>query len=239
MENLQTIAKNFGLFTVENMPIEYKDIYNNYTNEYQKKQPFEIPSYFNNNNLFEIGHFFECKTEKSSISDNYNYIDNSYILIKYKESQTIFILRKSWNKKDKFDLMAYYDYYNQYNKLSNTLRNKAYNENKEPNAIGVFTDKKVIDWVKYIDNVLQCLKNTMLSNNKGLKESENIVTDFINNLEDKCKVNFWENTQTKHWNIETNIFTIHFTLHTENAYLDKKINFKGDINTILNITKNL
>lgn len=236
---LQEIASKFNLFTYEGMTQEYKDIFDNKLNDYSKKPRFTIPEFFNNNPSFEIGIYYQCKVEDARTDKEYKYIEHNYILVKYINSELIFILSDIWNKQGKFSLYPYYEYFNKFNSISNSLKNAVREKENEPNYIGVFSDKKVIQWVTYQERQINALNALLIEvNNKNI-ENENFVNDFIKKLGDKATVSKWENRTQKHYNIHTALFDVYFTIHLDINYLEKKISFKGDINEIIKITSKI
>jgi hypothetical protein len=235
-KNIHDIAKEFNLYTYENMSEEYKYIYENELNSYRKEVNIPIPSFFINNNSFEIGVFFECKIFEG-MEKEHKYIDHQYTLIKYKNSDILFRLHEVARKKDKYELSLYFDYYNKYHSISYDNKTKAIKTIQEPNYIGVFTEQKILNWIEYNLKYIEVMENLLNELNAKNIENEREVLEYIDSLEGKGKVSRRTIQNEIQYSISTDLFDINFTLHLGSSYLSQNFRFKGNTNDIVNITK--
>jgi hypothetical protein len=231
-KSIHDIAKEFNLYTYENMSEEYKDIYDNKLNKWNKEIKTPIPNLFLNNDSFEIGIFFQCKIE-----EEYKYIEHQYTLIKYKNSDILFRLHEVARKKDKYELGLYFDYYNKYQNISYHNRNEAIKTIQEPNYIGVFTEQKVLNWIEYNLKYIEVMENLLNEINAKNIENEREVLKYIDSLEGKGEVRKRTIQNEIQYYISTNLFDVNFTIHLGSSYLSESFRFKGNIKDIVNITK--
>ena len=236
-KSIHEIAKEFNLYTYENMSEEYKDIYNNELNSYRKEVNIPIPSFFINNNSFEIGVFFECKIYEEATEKEHKYIDHQFTLIKYKNSDILFRLHEVARKKDKYEISLYFDYYNKYHNISYHNRNEAIKTIQEPNYIGVFTEQKALNWIEYNLKYIEVMENLLNEINTKNIENEREVLKYIDSLEGKAEVRKRTIKNEIEYSISTDLFDINFTLHLGSSYLSQNFRFKGNTNDIVNITK--
>ena len=97
---------------------------------------------------------------------------------------------------------------------------------KEPNSIGVFTDKKINDWFEYLDKLVD-VHNAILSQAKDKNaEIEAEIQTFINSV--KCTV---QKRDTKTW-VYTKHFEVIFTHHKGEMWLSTEIKYKGKLNEV-------
>ena len=107
MNNLKSLAKKFNLYTVDDMPTEYKELFKNVSN--YKLNKYVIPTELLTYPDIEVGIFFECLTQDAGTEREYKYIDHNYILIKHVKSDIIMMLVQAYKTK-KYYLHPYYNY---------------------------------------------------------------------------------------------------------------------------------
>ena len=227
-QNIHTLAAKFNFFSKENIPAEFREYWN--LSPRIRGEHIIIPEGLKNLKNIEVDLFFKCVKE-----EEYNTIQGNYILVKLKSSDLLCVLN---SYKEKYRLHPYWEYIREAGLgLDSYKISKITNEQISPNKIGVFTEKKISDWVTYCENYINALKTAAQTvestNNKHKKEIE----DFINSL-DKVKevrVERYENRTT----VYTPLFTVDFKLFSGSGYLEKKIVFSGNINDVSKILNKL
>ena len=233
MNNLKTIAAQFNLFEENNLPQDYQNYWDNQMNEYNKAKGVVLPQFLVDNSNFEIGLFFKCEVQDKETENEYKYIEHSYILVKSKDSEIICILQFD-SKSKKYYLHPYYELIAKFNRgLSSYERQDVYNKLREiePNYIGVFTEKKLNDWLNFCTIKLKALEDKYNEVCGKNEEGRQTVLNFIKSLNGKCEVKEFKNS----WFIKTKFFSVEFNLDVQSGYLDKKIRFEGNLNDIIEI----
>jgi hypothetical protein len=237
---IETLAANFNLFTTENLPEKFKAYYNERieTNEYKKNVGL-IPEFILNNSNYESGIFWECRIQDEGTKKECYYIEHSYKLVLKKDSSTLLMLMSNYNTKGKFCLHPYFgELRSLENKIDSYKKRYEIEKLKKPCLIGVFSEKKLNDWVNYCNDYINTLKalNNEISEKNKVAEKE--INDFINSLNGKCTVRVWEAKYNdyKSWCIETELFEVNFKLTEESGYLQQEIKFKGNLNNVAAIT---
>ena len=156
------------------------------------------------------------------------YIDHFYTLI---YSEKLNLLCQLMNRNGKYYLFPLYDVVNKlHHKTSYEQRKPFLSQIKEPNMIGVFTAKKINDWLNYcIDYVAKCEECLNSVTNKS-SENQKIIDETIKSL-GGCNVHKYNNSTE----IQTPLFRITFELLDNGAYLRKKIEYTGTIGDIIKI----
>jgi hypothetical protein len=232
-KQFQNNAKAFNLYIKENVPTTHTatQILNGREWSYKDKlnESLILPS----EELKKFKHdlFFECRTQLKNNSEEVElyYIERSQLLFESPEGNLIML----WKHKNKFTFGPYYGHYREVQKISHYIREKAYKESglKEPQQIGVFTEKKINDWLKYCDELIkfnaELVKVHTSKNDDLMKE----VEEFIK--KSKGRVSKYQNII----DIDTDNFRVRFTVQKDQNYISKQITFKGDLNTILELSK--
>jgi hypothetical protein len=232
MKTIQAIAAQYNLYLQSDLPKEYKEYWDNRMNEYNKGLKVAIPQFIVDNPNFDVGLFFECRIQDEGTEKEYKYIEHNYILVKREGSDLICMLKS--NNKGKYYLYPYYSLLRKFiSDISNHETKEVYEEllRKEPNLIGVFTEKKLNDWFDHCQLKVHLFKQKYEEINGKSEESKQIVLDFIEKLGDKCTVKQHKNW----WAVETKHFYVDFTLDYQSGWLDQKIRFKGKLQSIIDI----
>lgn len=236
---LKELAAKDNLFLIGEMPQKFfKNEYfaKNFAH-YKTKQNYhikELPEFIKNNDNLESGLFFEVREQLVNNSGELElyYIENCYWLVKHKDFDFYTMLTSSWNAKGKMFFQLPFSFYNKYNNISNFLKSEATKKIISPSNIGVFTDKKILDWFNYNKDFLNAyseLKDNVDTKNNELQSE---IDNFICALNGKCKISIHDNSTY----INTDIFEVTFQIFKDQNYLSKKINFKGGLNEIISIT---
>jgi hypothetical protein len=233
METINTLAAKYNLFTENNLPKEWQSYWNDHMNGYQQAKEISIPEFFTNTKNFECGLFFKCLKSEG----NYYHIEYCGILVKSKNSNLLCMLQKGWRTNDKYTLTPLHELINEYSRnIDHYSRQEIYNKTIKPNLIGVFTEKKVSEWVNYCHDLLIAYKDkNEVVNNKAV-EAEKKVTNFINSLNGNCTVQVHDTSKdNKCWYIQTQMFYVTFKLDLKSGFLSEIIKFEGNLENITTI----
>lgn len=239
MNNLKTLAAKDNLFLIDEIPAMYfeNEYFAKNFERYKTKENYHIkqlPEFIQKSKSLESGLFYEISTQYVNNSDAVElyFIENVYWLVKHKDFEFYCMLTSSWSAKGKMFLQLPFSFYRQFHNISNDLKKQATKNIVEPNNIGTFTDKKIVDWFKYNAQFMDAYKSLKITVEAKNNDLQNEIDSFINALNGKCKV-------TKHNNITyvyTPIFNVVFELYANQNYLSKKIEFRGGLNDIIKIT---
>lgn len=238
-QNMLNLAAKFKFFAPDAIPAMYfEDEYfrtnfdNKNNNDYWRKK--NIPDFLLNSELFQIGEFCEIREQLKNFTNEHElyFIESYCILVWCKGATNLMLLRKSW-KNDKYTL---FPIYNVVNKITYKLQRSQYNEYTkkviEPNNIGVFTEKKVLNWVQYCNDYInalkQCENDILRKKNENQLKIDNTIKSLPNS-----KVRIYKNYTT----LETEYFNIDFQLLNNGEYLDTKITYKGGLKGIIDLQK--
>lgn len=239
MKNLTALAAGINCYKSNEMPSHYfenkyfSENFEHATNKsYDKK---EIPAFLSSMPNIEVGIFFEVRRQNVNHSEDLEcyYIEHSYVFCKHIDSETVCLLRKDRN--DKFSFMPNYTALNKYNSLDTSEKHTLTSKIKEPNLIGVFSEKKVIEWLTYCSDYITALEGFRSIVLNKVQEQQNAISSFIYSLNGKCKVEIFRNSTT----IETKLFTITFNLDKSNGYLRSDIITNCTLLDVVKITNSL
>jgi hypothetical protein len=239
MQTLKQLAAKDNLFLIDEIPANY------FKNEYFAKN-FEhyktrkvnnievLPDFLANNPKIEIGLFFEVRTQlvNNSTDVDFYYIENCYYCVRHTDFDFYTFLLSGWKAKGKFHFTLPYSFYNKFYKISSNLKQQVTKAIIEPNLIGVFSDKKIYDWFNYCLLEKTAYENLEIEVNSKNNILQDEINAFISSLDGKCKVTIHSNRTY----IDTPIFSVIFELYKDQNYLSKKIEFKGSLQTITDIT---
>lgn len=232
MKSLKQIAAEYNLYQIEDIPETHKNERFDWKIKINLK---EIPEFLKTMRGIEAGLFYECRvqyknhfgdTPDPKIVDCY-YIEQSYILIKSNNSENILMLNIN---KGKYYLHLYYGLMRKYNVVSSYIIYDAAKQIKEPNLIGVFTEKKVQDWIEYCDKFIATNEAVLAEVNEKNKEIEDQINSFINDISG-CKVERYKSSTY----VKTKLFDVIFEHNKEQKYLRTKIEFKGGLADVVKI----
>lgn len=230
---LKELTSKLSLFQFSDMPKEYlsKQKLGENTYDYSDRvnNDYTLPSELLNK--YTHGLFWECRKQyKNSEPTQVElyYIEHSRLLFLTPKGNLVRLVKD----KNKYYFSLDYSYYHKIQNIDYYQREKVFKESGliEPNYIGVFTDKKIIDWLNYCDAKNELHEQIISSADNKNTEIEKEIQSFIDSV--KCTVSKWgENTEVK-----TNLFTVVFTHNKKSQYLSKKIYFTGSLTDITNIT---
>jgi hypothetical protein len=220
---LKSAAEKFNMYSAQDVPQEYRE----QSPHIIERQQEPVPDI--NTDNFEVGYFYECRIQDAGTPKETKYIDHCHLLIKALDSDLLLMLKKDWKTK-KYYLYPYYDIMYAYQNINHNLRQEAVKDLKEPNKIGVFTEKKLIEWAKYCRDYVQAHEQLLTSVNDANQAIEKEIKDFIDSIPYK-QVNAHGNTTY----IKTDYFSITLTHNRESKYLDKRIQFNGGLDAVKHI----
>lgn len=230
--NLEKAAK-FGYYQFENLPEHVKnDPYfkENCLNP-EKWGKWLAPDFFNTSK-YEVGMFAKVRTQYKNFSDDIElyYIDYFAILLLDDSLDFPIIMKNDWRTK-KYTFYPVYELINKFSsKISYEQQKPFLAEIKEPKKIGVFSDKKIADWIEYCREYVLALEkcNDTISSKKT--ENQKYIDSVINSMPG-AKIEKHNNYTI----IKNRIFRIEFALLKNGAYLHKKIEFTGTIEDIVKL----
>jgi hypothetical protein len=229
INTLQELAASRNLYEVGDIPNEYiqdADLF-----EHKIKIGMqEIPEFLKTAKGIETGLFYECLVQDKGTDREIHYIEHSYILIKASESDTLLMLHK--DRSGKFYLSPYYSETRKFQDVSHYIRKEALKDLKEPNMVGVWSDKKLSDWISYCTEYVRILNGVLASVNQKNNEHEQTIETFIQNCKG-CEVTRSKDG-TQVW-VKTNLFEVAFTLNRGENYLSKQIRFEGELSDVVKI----
>lgn len=228
--NLEKAAK-WGYYQFHNLPADAlndKWFKEKHINSNSFIAP-ELPDYFNKCK-YEIGFFVEVRAQKNAFTGDIElwYIDSKAFLL-FDDSLDFPVMLRKDSRTNKYSFYPVYPLVNRLQVNSNyRLREKFVKEVKEPHMIGVFTDKKVLDWINYCNEYITALENASDSIEK--KKAENLakIESVIESLPG-CKVT---RGNGRTW-VETKLFEITFELQESGTYLKQDIKFRGNLSDIV------
>ena len=234
MTTLKNITSKLNLFQYSNIPLEYlqKQVLNGSIFDYSSKvnNDFTLPSKLLEK--YEHGLFWECgkRYNNSNVVELY-YIEHSRLLFLSPNGNLVRLV-KTYNS-DKYSFALDYSHYTAINQYSHYIRDKAIKESKiiEPNKIGVFTEKKICNWLTYLDKLATVHKKIIDSSNNRNIEIQNEIQTFIDSI--NCKVSKYQEIT----DVTTALFTVRFTHNKKEQYLSKTISFTGSLDDIIKIQK--
>jgi len=222
MTTLAQIAAGFSLYQVADIPSRY--INDNYDHRINCGN-LKVPEFMTSLKGYEVGVFYECKQDTDYKGVITYYIEHSYLLVKRNDNDTVLMLKA--DRHNKYYFYPYYSLMHKYNGISYDIKKTALKGLKEPNYIGVFTEKKVNDWFNYCIEYLAILDNTLNDVADKNNEIQNKIDAFIQSVPG-CHVSKYQNTT----DIETPLFRVRFDHFKDQRYLSTKIDFKGNLSDI-------
>ena len=127
--------------------------------------------------------------------------------------------------------MPNYAALNKFNSISSHARHEATKNIKEPNLIGAFTEKKVIEWLNYCNEYLAALNGLKDSVLTKINDAQISINEFIAFLNGKCKVSTWQSTTT----VETAHFIVNFKIDKTTGYFSNEIQNKCKLTDVVKI----
>ena len=102
----------------------------------------------------------------------------------------------------------------------------------EPNRIGVFTERKVNEWIDYclavMEREMTCINETLMKVEANKKYMRECVADF-----EKLGARIWGNVKNGEVWINLTGFSIHLELCEYGTFLSKKVDFLGNVEDVL------
>lgn len=209
-----------NLYTASNVPSTHAEAFASYnSNEYRvrnRDQHAELATKYG----FEL--YYECRQDTDYTGKVTYYIEHVYWL-RVTEKGTVCMFR---HNKGKFYFHPFYAY----DRLVSYEQKRAFNFSvKEPNYIGVFTDKKVNDWLNYCDAYVAELNRVKAEVEGKQNSAKDKIEHFIKSVKG-AEVSRYKNRV----NVETSKFRVEFTVH-ENGYLSENIEYRGNSTNLINL----
>ena len=229
MKNLKQLAAQFGYYQAEEIPEKYKT----YSVDWINSEKNDIPEALKKMPSIEIGVFYECKVQDEGTAKELFYVERmcTTILIKSKETHLLMSLRgNDYSSKGKYYLSPDFKVIKKYYDISHYKKEQSLKGLKEPNQIGVFTEKKVSEWIAYCTEYINRMEILFIEVNEKNLEQENQIQDFIKSIPG-CSVNAHGN---KTW-VTTPLFEINFEHFKDQNFLSTKITYRGTLRDVIKI----
>lgn len=223
MTTLKELAAQYDLYMAEDIPAKYFNKDSRYQAGF-KSDTSAIPETLTKSDLVEVGVFYECETQDKGTDREYHYIENTYILLKGKDSNVLLMLMgNDYRNKGKYYFHLYYGIQNRLTyAIDNYQIRDAFKGLQEPNRIGVFTERKISDWLAHGEAYAAALNNLHAEWQAKNKEIE-VRIQTIKDCLPHAKIN----DHGDHLWLTTDMFEVELTHQRRNAYLDIKTRFKG------------
>ena len=217
--NFITAAALKGYYTIDNLPTEvntnqwFKDRFEWYKTQWER---FVLPESLNFDN---VGKFMKVDKE----GDLYHM--ERIVILAFDGDN----LRSVFSYKGKYVMYPLSEDIYTYTK---NIDNRDRPNLKEPNGIGVFTAKKINDWLNYCSLYVAALKELSEKNQSKETKNRQIIEQFISDIkkaDPKVKVWNWSNE----FRVETKNFDVTFKLLDKGTFLSKEIRFKGELSDII------
>lgn len=238
MKNLNEVAARYNLFTFDNIP-------NGWDKSRISSDTKSIPDYLLKCDLIEIDLFWECRIQDPGTDRELKYIEHGRILLKSKNNEILLRLAgNDYQNPNKYWFHTDYSFEHKQITLQetergshivlyHTLRTTATKNLSEPNKIGVFTDKKVNQWLEYCENYNNAIE-TKVSETKAQNQAHrDYIESVISSLSTKTVTK--SKDENRIW-IKTPLFEINFELDVSQAYLKKELRFNGKIEDIIKLS---
>ena len=230
-ENLQ-IAVKYNFFQLSNLPEHvmqdkyFSERFADYSAIFDRHK---VPEGLGGLKNVEVGVFAEVLEEKNHKGEHeLYYIDHVYTLAFSPNCEVPLMLAQSKGK---------YYFHPIYAAVREIQASTTYKQREpyispihEPNRIGVFTEKKIADWVEYCNVYIEACKKCSFDLRSKEQENKQYIKSVIDALPD-AKASTVRNWTT----IETKLFYIEFELLNGGDYLSKKVTFKGSIRDIIRL----
>lgn len=225
MKNLKSLAATFNLYQLNDIPDTHKNYNFEHAINYGKRN---IPEFMLSFKGAEVGLFYECKQDTNYQNTTTYYVEHSYILVKAVNSDIVLMLKS--DRHNKYNFHPYYSLMHKYQNIAYSIREKGIKELKRPNDIGVFTEKKVNDWLQYCEDYIKALDNVYNEVTGKNNEIQTEIHNFIASIPG-CKFSTYQNIT----DIDTPLFRVRFTHYKDQNYVNKEITFKGGLSAITKI----
>jgi len=235
MKTLKEIAATFNMFTAQDVPAKYLDICKELPSHKSWSTAETIPELLLNNPNIEIDYFYQARVYNVGRPDQCNDIEGgAFILLKHVNSDLILMLHKDRNNKFHLDLP--HAMYHKYHNISYHLRSNATKHLNKPNLVGVWTDKKLTDWINYCNEYYNCLEENYQEVTGANLKHEQEIKRVIDALQ-PCRVVERHDGRVDYTYIETEYFEVTARLQRDEKYLSFTTNFKGGIDGVIALTE--
>lgn len=227
-------AEQLNLYQFDSIPqhiLEDKYFSENFKHKKEIFNKVSIPDGLSKLKGITVGVFAKVSEQFVNFTNEHElyYIENVYVLVGVEEEDELYQIN---NDKGKYCLSPIYQLVNQVQRNTSYKQRKLFLELlKEPNRIGVFSTKKVLDHVQYCkDYLTACLECEKSIENKK-NENQLVIENFVNSLKN-ATVSKYQNRTT----VENDLFCVVFELLDNGNYLNTKITYKNGLDGILEIS---
>lgn len=219
MTKIEQLASRFNLYLPENAPETHREAIQHFIESGRYKPQYSDklnPEDVKIGLKHERGLFLKCETENKGTEREHHFIDicGCHELLLFEEVDILFHIMPEgrWNA-PKWIITPYFNEWYKYHKLPYHVRAAVSSEMVYPKKIGIFTDRKVLEWVMFGRDLFAKL-DAALNEITG-KRVENIA--YIKTQADKmkrlgCRVNEFSETDVR---IYSDDFSIYLNLDSD------------------------
>lgn len=226
MKSLKEICKENSRFTWDEIPEEWSE------SKERKRNPgaVKVPDFLQEMENLETGVFWECRIQDKGTEREYRYIEGyPAILVKMGDTVAQLSEKKHYNDNKKSFFLPWFMGM-KYGKMDKTW----WPNPDKPNYIGVWSEKKVKDWLRYVAEYRNAMEAAMEEIESKNLEIEKKIKNFLDTVPG-AKVSCYESSiQVEHVRVTTNLFEMRFEHSKRNGYLSEKIEFNG---TLLDVSR--
>lgn len=229
MKNLKTLAAKYNYYTIDTIPEHImNDPYFAAKIEYEKRklQNNTVSDSLKTCKDMETGIFVKIREQFSNNTNDHElyYVEHSSILVYHQDASS---LLQVLTYKGKQYLHPAFEVTLNFNVSYDQQRDFMIKLNK-PNYVGLWTDRKVTDWVQYCNGYCNALQACADSLSSQRSANELKIKGTIESLPG-AKVH----TTGNYTSIDTRLFRIDFTLEDNGAYLQTKVQYRGTLEDII------
>lgn len=208
----------FGLYTADRVPETHRDALKECREEKDTLQGSTT--------------LYLCDSDTDYKGVTRYYIQSAYNFL-LSDSGTLCLCIKEYGKGGKYYLYPYYGYRSRCNVMDIHRVRDAEAEVKEPNKIGVYSEKKVKDWMDYCDKVVAVYDRLLKEHSEKLERAKDEFASILSQFDKKHIVNLNEKDFSAY--IRTQNFRVSLSVNFKQGTMEKEVTFVGDIGDVIRI----
>lgn len=208
----------FGLYTADRVPETHRDALKACREEKDTLQGSTT--------------LYRCDSDTDYKGVTRYYIPSAYNFL-LSDSGTLCLCKKEHGKSGKYYLYPYYGYRYRCNVMDAYRVSDAEAEVKEPNKIGVYSEKKVKDWMDYCDKVVAVYDRLLKEHGEKLERAKDEFASILSQFDKKHIVNLNEKDFSAY--IRTPNFRVSLSVNFKQGTTQNEVTFVGDIGDVIRI----
>lgn len=173
-----------------------------------------------------------CDSDTDRDGITRHYISDVYNCL-LSDNGTLCLYRKEYGKNGKYYLYPYHGYGARCYVMDNYRVRDAVAEVKEPNKIGVYSEKKVKDWMDYCDKVVAVYDRLLKEHSEKLERAKDEFASILSRFDKKHIVNLNEKDFSAY--IRTPNFRVSLSVNFKQGTTQNEVTFVGDIGDVIRI----